>query len=169
MDCSADDPDNPVRPVRLNKCPYCSLTFIDTDRPVLCAHIQHHLDSLRIPDTRCHLANRCHNFQTENSDQLARHIMQSHIRTRQSKSNMNRVKRAVETGLIIRNGLIRRLANNDPDEIQRPDRPFARQPNLDEPARHQIDNRRPYHQQFRPVDNFPRHQPQLAFANLQRR
>lgn len=129
MDCR---PDGPGHPVRLNRCPFCTLSFTDKDRLILQAHIQHHFDSLRVPHGQCGLSRRCHEFQAENSDQLAQHTLDRHIKTRQCKSNSNRVQRAMHRALVVRDRLIQRLAENDPENQNRP---FARPPNPNAPAR----------------------------------
>lgn len=162
MDCEADEYE-PGLPVRLNKCPYCTITFTDNDKPILHAHIQHHFDSLRISPTQCRLSRRCHDFRAETSDHLATHVMQNHIKTRQSNSASHRVQFAARRATLIRDNLIQRLAHND-HQVQRQDRPFARP---DAPARNQIDNQQ--YLRFQPVDNLPRNRqrPQV-FANHRR-
>lgn len=138
MDCQ---PDGPGTPTRLYKCPFCTRSFIEANQIILQAHIQEHLDARRVP--YCQLARRCHEYRPENSDQHAQHIMNEHLQSRQCKSNKNRVQRAIRNAILVKDGIIQRLANYDPNEI----RPLA---HLNALLR--------VNQQFLPIVNPHRHQ-----------
>ena len=144
--------------VRLNKCPFCAHSFLDEDRIIFKSHIQQHLDR-RYRNNRCYQSHHCRNYRAENSADLADHLIRHHIRRRQCTSTSNRTKRATHYAQIIKEGLIRDLAQKDPDQDD--DRPFAHH-RPGEP-RHRIENQQALNiQRHPPIDN-PQHPPRRNY------
>jgi putative heme iron utilization protein len=129
--------------VRLNRCPYCTLNFLDEDKIIFRSHIQRHIESSRVMRLKCNRAERCRDYQAQDADTLAEHMITNHIQKRQCKSTSNRSKRAAQTADLIKNQLIYHLAavNADPEEHE--NRPFGNPNGQNRGNNQRIDNAQP--------------------------